>query len=117
MHGRSLDRYTFVYCLPVSIAVSSFVQKRMEVLKKIESLVCGNELKTKTGIALAVKCAQEKTLQITFDSIIDGLVFHAHEALDGDKNVDLYDLASTIAFVCDRGNTVSRLNSLICEAQ
>jgi hypothetical protein len=116
MSDRSHDRHTFVYCLPVSISVSSFVQERMENLK-IESLLCGNELKTKTGIAFAVKCAQERTLQITFDVIVDGLVLHAHEALDGDKNVDLDDLASTIAFVCDRGNTVSRLNSLICEAQ
>ena len=87
------------------------------MLKKIESLLYGNELKTKTGVAFAVKCAQEKTVHITFDAIIDGLVFHAHEALDGRESVNLDDLASNVAFVCAQGHSVSRLNSLICEAQ
>ena len=79
------------------------------MLRKLEWLLFGDELKTKTRIEFAVKCAEDKTLQTSIDTIIGDLVFHAYVALD--------DIASNIGFVCARGNTGIQLNPLSCEAE
>ena len=89
----SLDSYTYVNRAVNSIC-HLFLKARMETLEKIKSVVSGDTLKTEAGIEFAMKCAQDKMLQITFDTIIDGLVNHVRPELNGDENVEIDLLAS-----------------------
>ena len=112
----SHDSYVYVNHAPISICCL-FLQERMETLKNLKSFVHGNALKTEDGIGFAIKCAEEKILEITFDSIIDGLVNHARQGLNGDENVEIDLLASAVALVCIKGGTVSLLNTFVCETE
>jgi hypothetical protein len=87
----------------------------LELLKQMQEKLLGNELKTETGLVIAIKHVDENILSITYNDIVEALIQHAQCILDTDSNTSVNDLASFVARVCSHGKTFVRLASAMRE--
>ncbi len=55
---------------------------------------------------MIIKYAENKTMNLTFDMIINSLLTHAQNALNLNMNAEIDDLASYIARACFHGQTI-----------
>jgi len=79
----------------------------------MEQLVFGDGAKTEHGYEKTIKYAENITMNLTFNMIINSLLTHPQNTLHLNVNTEIDDLASYIARACFHGQTIDPINKFI----